>query len=149
MGTSAIRHLSEHTRSHARTLNPLARRHQRIAGSEFSPATAGRANTLQSKRTRSLGAYGGGGNRRSSGGTPRWYVEDQVSGAMHRPTSLPWIPARRVRRMPAVSRWAPSARPLSEIRITTTMCRPHRSRIIVPWRGSGRHSVVAQALRHD
>lgn len=64
-----------------------------ILGNEFSPATAVRADALKSKRTRSLGAYGVHGNRRSSGETPRWYVEDQLSGAMHRPTSLLWIPA--------------------------------------------------------
>lgn len=117
-------------------------------GCEFSPATAVRADAHQSKRTRSLVAYGVDGDRRSSGGTPRSYLGDQVSGVMHWPASLPWIPARRARRMPAVYRSAPSARSLPGTRVTT-MCRPHGPRIIASRPGSGRHAVFAHTLRPD
>ena len=47
-----------HLRHHAQSLNPLARGYPNIAGCEFPPATVLRTAALQSKRTRSLAAYG-------------------------------------------------------------------------------------------
>ena len=49
VGNSSIRQSCARTRSHARCLNPLARGCLSIAGCEFSPATAARADALQSK----------------------------------------------------------------------------------------------------
>ena len=51
--------------------------------------------------TRYPPTYGVDGNHRSSGGTPRLYVEHQVSAAVHRPTFRLLIPAGGGRRTPA------------------------------------------------
>ena len=58
MGICAIGQLCAPVRGHARRLNPLAREYLNIAGCEFSPATVLRTAALQSKRKRSLAAYG-------------------------------------------------------------------------------------------
>ena len=54
---NAIRHGYQHMRSHARSLNPLARGNLSMAGCEFSSSTVLRADSLHSKRARFLTAY--------------------------------------------------------------------------------------------
>ena len=69
-----------------------------IAGCESPPGTRLRTGAHVKYWNRSPSAYG---HRRSSAGTPRTYVGDQVRGTMHPRTSLPWIPPRGGQRMPA------------------------------------------------
>ena len=57
-GISAIRHVCEQMRSHARSLNLLARGPFNTPGCEISPTTVLRTAALQLNRTRSLAAYG-------------------------------------------------------------------------------------------
>ena len=88
-------------RTHARSSADLESPRTRVpykAGCELSPATRMRTDARVKYWDHSPGAYG---YRRSSAGTPRSYVEDQVPGTMHRRTTLPWIPPRGGRRMPA------------------------------------------------
>ena len=65
---------------------------------ELPPGTRLRTSARVKYLNRSPGAYG---HRRSSAGTPRSYVEDQVTSTMHRRTSLLWTSPRGGRRMPA------------------------------------------------
>ena len=63
MGILSIRHLFEHMRSHAQSLNPPPRAGSlygrlHTAGCEFSPGTVLRRAALRLKRQRSLVAYG-------------------------------------------------------------------------------------------
>ena len=88
-------------RTHARTRAELESPRARVphtARCELPPETRLRTSARVKYSNRSPGAYG---HRRSSAGTPRSHVEDQVSGTMHRRTSLPWIRPRGGRRMPA------------------------------------------------
>ena len=85
------------TRGHRISRAPVP---QAFPKCESSPTARLRATAREQYPTRYLPAYC---NRRSSDRTSRSRVEDQVPGAMHRPITRTWIPARRGQRMPAVS----------------------------------------------
>ena len=81
-GISAIRRTCEHMRSHAQSLNPLARGYLSTAGCEFSSATVMRALALPSKWRCILDAYGADHPSPAQEGTT--YVLDTAS----QPTGL-------------------------------------------------------------
>ena len=88
-------------RTHARSRAELESPHARvpyIARHDLPSGTRLRTGAHVKYWNRSPGAYG---HRCSSAGVPRSYVEDQISGTMHRRTLFPWIPPRGGRRMPA------------------------------------------------
>ena len=132
-------------RTHARSLNPLARGFLSMAGCELPPGTRLRTGAHVKYRTRYPPAYA---QSRSNAGTPFSSVGDEDHSAMDRRTTRPQIPARGGRRIPAQSQSALSAHSPPGIRITIVSRLPVPS-IIAPWQGSGRHSVSGQPLRHD
>ena len=108
---SSIGRTCEHMRSHAQTLDPLARGFLSLGRWEFSPATAQRAAALPSKSTRSLSAYDAGKvtAQRLAQRQPPWGIAERhfrCSAGLDRS-----VPVRSVAAENALSRISASAGP--------------------------------------